>query len=95
MVEEFRSRCKESVEEDPLEKVAVVYEAELTKIKSQLDAGNLEEFIALCPTLSALYPSLYRYFLCLELFIAIMTLLFATMKSFNYLKSVCCVLPVR
>ena len=72
MVEEFRLRCKEAVEEDPLEKIAVVYEGELTKIKSQLDAGNLEEFIiALCPTLSALYPSLYRYFLCLELFIAL------------------------
>ena len=71
MVEEFRLRCKESVEEDPLEKVAVVYEGVLTKIKSQHDAGNLEEFIALCPTLSALYPSLYRYFLCLKLFIAL------------------------
>ena len=71
MVEEFRLRCKEAVEEDPLQKVAVVYEEELTKIKTQLDAGNLEEFISLCPTLSALYPSLYRYLLCLELFIAL------------------------
>ena len=63
MVEEFRLRCKEAVEEDPLRAVAVVYEEELTKIKTQLDDGNLEEFTALCPTLSALSPSLYRYFI--------------------------------
>ena len=45
MVEEFRLRCKESVEEDPLEKVAVVYEGELTKIKSQLpiESTRLDE----------------------------------------------------
>ena len=70
MVEEFRLRCKEAVEEDPLRAVAVVYEEELTKIKIQLDEGNLEEFIALCPTLSALCPSLYRYLLCLRFLIA-------------------------
>ena len=69
MVEEFRLRCKESVEQDPLRAVAIVYEEELTKIKIQLDEGNLEEFIALCPTLSALYPSLYRFLLCLGLII--------------------------
>merc|ERR1712037_1070285 len=61
MVEEFRLRCKEVVEEDPLRAVAVVYEEELTKIKTQLDDGNLEEFTALCPTLSALSPSLYSW----------------------------------
>ena len=62
MVEEFRRRCREAVEEDPLRAVAAVYEEELSKIKSQIDEGNLEEFTSLCPTLSALSPSLYRYF---------------------------------
>ena len=61
MVETFRERCQELVEEDPLKPVAVVYEEQLTLIKSQLDDANLEEFLALCPTLSALSPSLYRY----------------------------------
>ena len=60
MVEEFRSRCKESVEADPLQPVAVVYEAELTRIKNDLEGNDLEEFTALCPTLQTLSPSLYR-----------------------------------
>ena len=49
MVETFRERCQELVEEDPLKPVAVVYEEQLTLIKSQLDDANLEEFLALCP----------------------------------------------
>ena len=61
LVEELRMRCKDSVEEDPLEAVAVIYERELTKIKASLEGGALEEFNALCPTLSSLSPSLYRY----------------------------------
>ena len=51
LVEELRMRCKDSVEEDPLEAVAVIYERELTKIKASLEGGALEEFNALCPTL--------------------------------------------
>ena len=62
MVEEFRWRCKEAVEADPLKAVAIVYEAELSKIKTQLAGTNdLEEFSALCPTLLSMSPSLYRY----------------------------------
>ena len=55
LVEELRMRCKDSVEEDPLEAVAVIYERELTKIKASLEGGAFEEFNALCPTLLALY----------------------------------------
>ena len=62
MVEEFRMRCKEAVEDDPLKAVAVVYESELAKIKSELGEGNdLDEFSSLCPSLLAFSPSLYRY----------------------------------
>ena len=56
LVEELRMRCKDSVEEDPLEAVAVIYERELTKIKASLEGGALEEFNALCPTLLAPPP---------------------------------------
>ena len=45
LVEELRMRCKDSVEEDPLEAVAVIYERELTKIKASLECGALDEFI--------------------------------------------------
>ena len=63
MVEEFRIRCKEAVEADPLKAVSRVYEEELTRMKNQLGDGNdLDEFSALCPTLNSLSPSLYRYF---------------------------------
>ena len=54
MVEEFRKRVKENIEANPLRAVAIVYEEELTRIKEQLgEGGDLEEFTALCPTLSA------------------------------------------
>ena len=59
-MEELRMRCKDSVEEDPLEAVAVIYERELTKIKASLEGGALEEFNALCPTLLTLSPSLHK-----------------------------------
>ena len=54
LVEEFRTRVKENIEADPLRAVAIVYEEEMTRIKEQLgEGGDLEEFTALCPTLSA------------------------------------------
>ena len=60
MVEEFRKRVKENIEANPLRAVTIVYEEELTRIKEQLgEGGDLEEFTALCPTLSALEPSMY------------------------------------
>ena len=54
LVEELRMRCKEAIEQDPLEAVAIIYERELTKIKASLEGGSLDEFNALCPTLLSL-----------------------------------------
>ena len=65
MVESFRFRCRESVEANPLRPVAMVYEEELSKIKSQLadpeSQNDMEDFVSLCPTLLAMSASLYRY----------------------------------
>ena len=76
LVEEFRTRVKENIEADPLRAVAIAYEEELTRIKEQLgEGGDLEEFTALCPTLSALEPSMYRYLVIFAIFmIMIMTI---------------------
>ena len=78
LVEEFRTRVKENIEADPLRAVAIVYEEEMTRIKEQLgEGGDLEEFTALCPTLSALEPSMYRYLVIFAIFmimIMIMTI---------------------
>ena len=64
MVETFRFRCRESVEADPLRPVAMVYEEELSKIKAELadteSQADMEDFVAVCPTLLTMYPSLYR-----------------------------------
>ena len=75
MVEEFRERCKVAVEEDPLRVVAEVYEEELSKIKIELGGDNLEDFTALCPTLSALSPSLYRYLIMIITILMIVTII--------------------
>ena len=70
MVEEFRMRVRENIEADPLRPVAIAYEEELTRIKEQLgEGGDLEEFTALCPTLSAMEPSMYRYLIIFAMFI--------------------------
>ena len=70
---------KENIEADPLRAVAIVYEEEMTRIKEQLgEGGDLEEFTALCPTLSALEPSMYRYLVIFAIFmIMIMTMTIA------------------
>ena len=69
MVEEFRTRVRENIEADPLRAVAIAYEEELTRIKEQLgEGGDLEEFTALCPTLSAMEPSMYRYLVIFAMF---------------------------
>ena len=70
MVEEFRTRVREKIEADPLRAVAIAYEEELTRIKEQLgEGGDLEEFTALCPTLSAC--TLYRYLVIFAIFLFI------------------------
>ena len=84
MVEEFRTRVRENIEADPLRAVAIAYEEELTRIKEQLgEGGDLEEFTALCPTLSAMEPSMYRY---LVIFAMFMTMTICSWRS-------CCIPP--
>ena len=84
MVEEFRTRVRENIEADPLRAVAIAYEEELTRIKEQLgEGGDLEEFTALCPTLSAMEPSMYRYLIIFAMF---MTMTICSWRS-------CCIPP--
>ena len=81
LVEEFRTRVRENIEADPLRAVAIAYEEELTRIKEQLgEGGDLEEFTALCPTLSPMEP---RY---LVIFAMFMTMTICSWRS-------CCIPP--
>ena len=61
MVERFRKMCKEAIEDDPLQPVAIIYEENLSKIKRDLGTAGVEptEFDALVPNFLAMAPSLY------------------------------------
>ena len=65
MVERFRKMCKEAIEDDPLQPVAIIYEENLSKIKRDLGTAGVEptEFEALVPNFLAMAPSLYRWFI--------------------------------
>ena len=86
MVEEFRKRVKENIEANPLRAVTIVYEEELTRIKEQLgEGGDLEEFTALCPTLSACTLCRYLVIFAIFLFIPPNTSRFPCCISFIFL----------
>lgn len=65
LVERFRKMCKEAIEDDPLQPVAIIYEENLSKIKRDLGTAGVEptEFEALVPNFLAMAPSLYRWFI--------------------------------
>ena len=65
LVERFRKMCKEAIEDDPLQPVAIIYEENLSKIKRDLGIAGVEptEFEALVPNFLAMAPSLYRWFI--------------------------------
>ena len=67
LVERFRKMCKEAIEDDPLQPVAIIYEENLSKIKRDLGTAGVEptEFEALVPNFLAMAPSLYRWFIIL------------------------------
>ena len=65
LVERFRKMCKEAIEDDPLQPVAIIYEENLSKIKRDLGTAGVEptEFEALVPNFLAMAPNGYRWFI--------------------------------
>ena len=61
LVERFRKMCKEAIEDDPLQPVAIIYEENLSKIKGDLGTAGVEptEFDALVPNFLAMAMEIF------------------------------------
>jgi hypothetical protein len=59
-VEEFKNSIRRAINDDPIRVLAEIYEQEMTRIREALDGPDLEDFLATCPNLPSLYPSMHR-----------------------------------
>ena len=60
-MEDLRIKIQDAIQKDPIRPVAQIYEEIFSELKNSLEGVPREEFISMCPPLSSMTSSLYRF----------------------------------